>query len=290
MGVFSRCLHFCIPRTARFASESVGTEPSDIGSGVSSDSDVCLTSSIRSGWRLGDFGLRRPLKNLPSATCACSLAPQQSPALILDELLTPRWPPIEAHRSLEGFEQTSHATLFVESFQFRHAFRQVGIDADLLLFALTCRRLRGILPYGGAVFLKNSQRIPQPFTRAVSAALSLPGFCTGRPSGEVVLRPAAWCVLLRRWHRRTPAPTLRGMRSYTGSIVCAASTMVLATSSARLIGESVLNPRRHSVCCFDHGTGELPRGLTCVSYVAWVRLKVVSESVNGFVVAGTARS
>ena len=54
----------CIPRIARLVSSSVGADPSGTESPVVGSAGRCCTSSMRAGFSLGDFVLRRVLKNL----------------------------------------------------------------------------------------------------------------------------------------------------------------------------------------------------------------------------------
>ena len=54
----------CIPRIARLVSSSVGADPSGTESPVVGAAGRCCTSSMMAGFSLGDFVLRRVLKNL----------------------------------------------------------------------------------------------------------------------------------------------------------------------------------------------------------------------------------
>ena len=55
----------CIPRIARLVFSSVGADPSGTESPVVGAAGRCCTSSMMAGFSLGDFVLRRVLKNLP---------------------------------------------------------------------------------------------------------------------------------------------------------------------------------------------------------------------------------
>ena len=66
----------CIPRIARLVSSSVGADPSGTESPVVGAAGRCCTSSMMAEFSLGDFVLRRVLKNLPHRwrTSALSLS------------------------------------------------------------------------------------------------------------------------------------------------------------------------------------------------------------------------
>ena len=69
----------CIPRIARLVSSSVGADPSGTESPVVGASGGCCTSSMMAGFSLGDFVLRRVLKNLPHCWRISALSLSKTP-------------------------------------------------------------------------------------------------------------------------------------------------------------------------------------------------------------------
>ena len=106
----------CIPRIARLVSSSVGADPSGTESPVVGAAGRCCTSSMMAGFSLGDFVLRRVLKNLPHRWRIAALSLSKTPCSSLMNCCPPRLPPAKAHRFLEVFVQASQVAILVQCF------------------------------------------------------------------------------------------------------------------------------------------------------------------------------
>ena len=69
----------CIPRIARLVSSSVRADPSGTESPVVGAAGRCCISSMMAGFSLGDFVLRRVLKNLPHRWRIAALSLSKTP-------------------------------------------------------------------------------------------------------------------------------------------------------------------------------------------------------------------
>ena len=75
----SGAFQLCIPQIARLVSSSVGADPSGTESSVVGAAGRCCTSSMMAGFSLGDFVLRRVLKNLAHRWRTSALSLSKTP-------------------------------------------------------------------------------------------------------------------------------------------------------------------------------------------------------------------